>query len=433
MAVALGDVDGDGDLDGFLGIGAPFSLSRLYRNDGRGAFTDVTQASLLPVLADPIRAVSLGDLDGDGDLDSVVGVGWDPNVSMSTGPSRRYANNGAGVFTLASFPAQIEDTRAVALGDVDGDGDLDAFMGISGGPYGGGQNRLYRNLGAGTFADVTATSLPALADMTRAVALGDVDGDGDLDAYVGNGGHPALLSPQQNRLLLNGGTGAFADVTPTNLPAVLDQTIAVALGDIDGDGDLDAFVGNYGQERLHLNGGTGVFTDVSATNLPPVFDQTNAVTLLDADGDGDLDGLVGNLNSYFLNPQSTNRLLQNGGMGVFTDVTAVGLPSLVASTYALAVGDVDGDGDSDAFVGTADLARIYTNLTRQLSWRGIPRVGTPLALDLQGPANGTWLLAASAGSAAIPLPPFGTLRLFPTTLFIVAGGVLDPQGRASLT
>src|SRR5262245_29979411 len=148
-------------------------------------------------------------------------------------------------FTHQMLPANNDDTTAVALGDVDGDGDLDAFVGNSG--YAGPprQNRLYLDGGTGIFTDVTATNLPVLLDYTNAVALGDVDGDGDLDAFVGNGGAGSGLSGglSQNRLYLNGGTGVFTDVTATNLPALTGNTKDVALGDVDGDGDLDAFVG----------------------------------------------------------------------------------------------------------------------------------------------------------------------------------------------
>ncbi|MCI0588383.1 MAG: FG-GAP-like repeat-containing protein, partial [Planctomycetes bacterium] len=155
-------------------------------------------------------------------------------------------------FTHSMLPADADNSRTVALGDLNGDGTLDAFVGNY-----GEQNRLCLNDGTGVFTDVTVTSLPALSDSTEAVALGDVDGDGDLDAFVGN------LSGL-NRLHLNDGTGVFTDVTFTNLPALgTSSTLAVALGDVDGDGDLDAFVGRGGQDRLHLNGGTGVFTDVT--------------------------------------------------------------------------------------------------------------------------------------------------------------------------
>ncbi|MCI0585383.1 MAG: FG-GAP-like repeat-containing protein, partial [Planctomycetes bacterium] len=412
---ALGDVDGDGDLDAFVGnYGAQ---NRLHLNDGTGVFADVTSTSL-PALLDNTMAIALGDVDGDGDLDTFVG---------NEGQSRLYLNGGTGDYTdvtATSLPTLLfATTEAVALGDLDGDGDLDAFLANS-----NTTPRLYLNGGTGVFTDVTVFNLPAILANTMAIALGDVDGDGDLDAFLGT------LGPC--RLFLNGGTGVFTDATVTNLPALSDITQAVALGDVDVDGDLDAFVGNatsvLGQQiRLYVNGGTGVFADVTATNLPASSDSTTSLALGDVDVDGDLDAFVGN-GASFMGQQ--NRLYLNGGTGVFTDVTASDLPALNDTTGAVALGDLDGDGDLDAFVGKYFAqSRLYTNLSRQLAWRGIPRAGKLIALDLRGPANGTWLLAASAAVSSIPLPPFGTLRLDPATLFIVAGGPLDPQGRASLT
>ncbi|HKB15562.1 MAG TPA: FG-GAP-like repeat-containing protein, partial [Planctomycetota bacterium] len=141
----------------------------------------------------------------------------------------------------------------------------------------------------------------------------------------------------------------------------------------------------------------------------------------------DLDAFVGN----YYNQQ--DRLYLNGGTGVFTDVTATNLPALFDYTQAVALGDVDGDGDLDAFAGNGGQNRLYTNLSRQVAWRGIPRIGKPLGLDLFGPGSGLWILGTSFAPANIPLPPFGTLRLDPVTLFIVGGAALDPQGHASLS
>ncbi len=418
LSAALGDMDGDGDLDAVVGNETIYSAqqNRLYLNGGTGVFADVA-ATNLPTLIDFTLAVALGDVDVDGDLDAFTG-----NSGVFPSPrSRLYLNGGTGVFTDVTgtnLPTLLMDhSQAVALGDVDGDGDLDAFAGRN------GPERLLLNGGTGLFTDVTATALPAVVDNTSAVALGDLDGDGDLDVFVGNAGSFG----GQNRLYLNGGTGVFTDVTATNLPALVGSTLAVALGDVDGDGDLDAFVGNSNQEdRLYLNGGTGVFADVTATNFPTQVDFTGAVALGDVDGDGDLDAFVGNYGQE-------SRLYLNGGTGIFTDVAATDLPAQFYATFAVALGDVDGDGDLDAYLGNNQQDFLYTNLSRQLTWRGIPRVGKPLTLDLRGPGNGTWLLAASAGIANIPLPPFGSLRLFPSTLFIAAGGPLDPGGQADLT
>jgi hypothetical protein len=86
--------------------------------------------------------------------------------------------------------------------------------------------------------------MPPDAVTSLAVALGDVDGDGDLDALIGNGG----LREARNRLYLNDGAGHFADVTLSKLPREVDVTLSLALADVDGDGDLDALIGNLQQE-----------------------------------------------------------------------------------------------------------------------------------------------------------------------------------------
>ena len=140
-------------------------------------------------------------------------------------------------------------TLAVAFGDVDGDGDLDAIIGNAGINGADPRNQLYLNDGTGMFTDASS-GIPADFGDTRALALSDVDGDGDLDVLFGNErgyGH-------QNTLLLNDGLGTFIDATGL-FPSLVDQTWAVAFGDVDGDGHPDALIGNSSrqQSRLYRN------------------------------------------------------------------------------------------------------------------------------------------------------------------------------------
>ncbi len=457
--LALGDVDGDGDLDiltaNYIGSSTFAALDRLYLNDGSGAFTDSN--AQLPPNGGETRAVAAGDVDGDGDLDALV-----LRSSLGGGPERLLLNDGAGGFSDASgqLPAVSGYSAAVALGDVDGDGDLDALVG----DY--GEDRLYLNDGSGVFADATV-QVPAVLDATQALALGDVDGDGDLDALLGNG---TGSIGQPKRLYVNDGSGVFTDAT-AQLPLLLDSTIALALGDVDGDGDLDALIGNYGQPaRLHLNDGSGFLSDASS-QLPPIGVYTASIAMGDVDADGDLDALMGSVQL---------RLLLNDGSGVFADATAQ-LPADPPSTPSLALGDVDGDGDLDAllanlyqnrlylnegsgafvdatplipagglgrivtladldgdgdldaWLGIAGQDRLFSNLTRQIAWRGIPRIGKPLTFDLFGPSWGAFFLGFSFGTANVSMPPLGTLRLDPSSMFFLIGGLLDADGRASLT
>ena len=134
----------------------------------------------------------------------------------------------------------------VALGDVDGDGDLDAWVVNSSGQ----PNRVWINDGLGNFAD----NGQALGNSDSfVVALGDLDGDGDLDAWVAN------LNGQANRVWINDGLGNFAD---SGQALGNSNSTDVALGDLDGDGDLDAWVANLTQpNRGWINDGLGNFAD----------------------------------------------------------------------------------------------------------------------------------------------------------------------------
>ncbi|MCB9881382.1 MAG: VCBS repeat-containing protein [Planctomycetes bacterium] len=422
LGIVLGDVDGDLDRD--IVLTHRQSPARLLINDGGGVFLDRTSTSLFHT-GSYAEAAILGDVDGDRDLDLVL-CHKDPLSATEL-----FSNDGTGHFTdvtASNLPFVFGSAKDGALADVDGDSDLDLFVANDGELCGCGlQNVLYLNDGNGVFRDVTATHLPVDRAGTQAVAFGDVDGDGDLDAMLAN-----AWNPDQSALLVNDGNGVFTDATATNMPAFAGRTIDVVLGDLDGDLDLDALLVNEGApHRLLVNDGTGRFSLAPLVNLPQDGHRGAAGLLLDVDGDGDLDAFVAGVISYYATSYG-QRLYLNDGTGVFVDGGGA-IPPLGEYPGAVAFGDVDGDRDLDVVMAGSQESTIYTNLTRQFVSRSLPRLGKPLTFDVYGEANGLFAAAFSLAEANLALPPLGTLRLDVRWFTPFASGALDPAGRASRT
>ncbi|MBK8979075.1 MAG: VCBS repeat-containing protein [Planctomycetes bacterium] len=374
MAITAADVDGDGDPDLLvLNNGSSFGgnpQNRLYLNDGTGHFTDVT-ATHLPAQPGSGYHLSVGDLDGDGDLDFVTAVLFD------TPPLRIHNNDGTGRFSPTrngQLPAGIRNANNAHLVDVEGDGDLDMVGFVN-------QSMVVLvNDGSGNFADQSGQRLPR--GFAFPVLGRDFDGDGDVDFVVstlsggalmrndGTGvfGLPVAISslsevasdvdgdgdldlvvPQIADVLLNDGNAVFFDRAAAERrgPDISGSPGRAALADVDGDGDLDAWLTSFAvdADRMLLNDGRGVFTD-SPTPLPLAGELSSAVAFGDVDGDGDQDVIVGSSM-----PADRSRLLLGDGRGGFVDATTGRLPQSSAQTLALALFDADADGDLDLVEG----------------------------------------------------------------------------------
>lgn len=310
VAVTLGDVDNDDDLDAVVvNHRGPWQL---WLNDGRGRFELRDQ-----VVSDELVNIPLADLDGDGDLDAVF--------PYQQYPMRIGLNDGSGRFIATDQMLGQNRHEVVAIADLDGDGDLDLFDGRR------AKDAVWLNDGAGHFEEAEQ---PFEDIETSYVAVADLNGDGATDAVT--------AGTTQLHVWLNDGAGHFQS-TGQRLGEFDSGSIAV--GDLDGDGDLDLFSANVDLQepekrsnRILLNQGDGTFED-SGQRLGQLI--SGDVALSDVDGDNDLDAVV-------LNFAAPDELWLNDGNGFFTE--RLELPGGNTASAEVGLADLNGDGRADLFI-----------------------------------------------------------------------------------
>jgi FG-GAP-like repeat len=291
--VAIGDVDGDGLLDLYLPGGYGLDLDQLFVQQANHTFVNQAATRLPAAMTSRAGAAHFGDVDNDGDLDLVV-VDWGtkPDPPSATAVSLTiFVNDGKGVFTAgATLPAPNGSAATdVDLQDVNGDFALDIVLNNR-----NGQSRLYLNNGSGTFTDVTTTkAFPAKnGPYSFNAELCDIDGDGDLDLLFD--GASVSLAKHDTQVLVNDGTGAFADETASRITLEEESDDnQVKCVDVDNDGDFDLVVASLsaGSEKLFINDGKGHFTLLDA--IPHIDNPTLGIDVGDFDGDGRVDLVTG--------------------------------------------------------------------------------------------------------------------------------------------
>lgn len=414
--LALFDYDGDGDVDIYFLNGGnlpgakiePPPRNTLYRNEGGWRFTDVTQSAGVGESGYGL-GVCTGDYDNDGDADIFVN---------NFGPNALYRNNGDGTFVNVAGSSGLEEKNPGTVGagacflDIEGDGDLDLFAAryvgftfenhrtslMNGFPaYVGplqfppSSNRLYRNNGDGTFADVSAPSgIGQHLSSGMGVVAADIDNDGDADIVVAN-------DLRANSVFLNDGAGKFKEVGSLIGLAYdsfgnVQGNMGVDCADWNNDGWLDFYITTYQRQwsTLYQNNKGVYFDDVTrrtGAGTGSYAQVTWGTGVIDFDNDGHRDlfiacgHLLDNVEQFddTTRYHARNIVLQNTGQGRFVDVTDQSgdglLPKL--SSRGAAFDDLDNDGDIDGVILNA---RREPTLLRNDS----PRPGHWIQINLRG-------------------------------------------------
>jgi hypothetical protein len=389
------DFDGDDDLDLVVSSADPSEQIRLWRNEGDGTFADRTAEAGLTGLYGGLNLVQ-ADYDNDGDRDVLVLRGaW--LFERGRIPSSLLRNDG-GRFTDVSFEAGIAEpafpTQTGSWADYDRDGDVDLYIGHESTPRQVSPSKLLRNEGDGTFVDVAAEAGVTNMRFAKGVVWGDYDNDGWPDLYVSN-------LNEDNRLYRNLGHGTFEDVAPrlgVTEPLV---SFPVWFWDFDNDGNLDLFVSAYASRiehvaasylglpveegrlmRLYRGDGRGGFEEVARRMGLVRAASPMGSNFGDLDNDGWLDFYLGtgdpDLKNLMPNLMFRNREGQN-----FADVTMAGGFGHLQKGHAVVFADLDADGDQDVFeqMGGAYLADKYADVLYEnpgfgRHWIGIELVGT---------------------------------------------------------
>ncbi len=356
------DIDGDGDQDAFVGEYGGTIL--YYQNTGSStaaSFSNITGAS------NPFNGVDVGersvptfvDIDGDGDQDAFIGEGagninYFENTGNSTNPTFSEVTGASNPFNGVDIGGRASPTFV----DIDGDGDQDAFIGETAGSI-----KYYQNTGNSTnptFSEVTGSSNPFngvdLGSRVNPVFL-DIDGDGDQDAFIGEGA--GNINYFEN-------TGTSASPTLTETTGSSNPFNGVDVGtrafptfvDIDGDGDQDAFIGEF-------DGNINYYIPLSNVTLSSTYNSFGE--------DGEFATVTATLDSttssvVIINLSYSGLATSNTDYSLSSTNMTISAGSLASTIYITNVGDTIYEGAEDITVGISSLTSATTSSAQSLSF-----------------------------------------------------------------
>jgi enediyne biosynthesis protein E4 len=230
------------------------------------------------------------------------------------------------------------NNNGIVVGDYNNDGFDDLFV-----PSNTVTSRIFKNMGDGTFDDVTLSTGIVTSGIIKTGSWGDIDNDGDLDLFIGTFYTTTL--PYHNYLYLNNGDGTFTDISESSNVATFNKTRSAHMVDLNLDGFLDIYVCNISEQNiLWTNNGDNTFTNTIST--AGLFDNliSMGAIFFDHDNDGDQDVYLTH-DAY-----QPNIMYENNGAGVFTNISTTTGLNLAGQGMGVDHGDINNDGHLDIYV-----------------------------------------------------------------------------------